>query len=58
MTESLPQSVGNWPRQATMSCGRAVAAGLKPVLELYDDALPHVYGYLLARCGSGPSPRT
>jgi DNA-directed RNA polymerase specialized sigma24 family protein len=24
------------------------AAGL---LKLYDDALPHVYGYLLARCG-------
>ena len=23
-----------------------------PLLELYDDALPHVYGYLLARCGS------
>src|SRR5690349_23215181 len=21
------------------------------LLELYDDALPHVYGYLLARCG-------
>jgi RNA polymerase sigma-70 factor, ECF subfamily len=27
---------------------RDPAAGL---LELYDDALPHVYGYLLARCG-------
>ena len=22
------------------------------LLELYDDALPHVYGYLLARCGN------
>jgi hypothetical protein len=21
------------------------------LLQLYDDALPHVYGYLLARCG-------
>jgi len=21
------------------------------LLKLYDDALPHVYGYLLARCG-------
>ena len=22
------------------------------LLELYDDALPHVYGYLLVRCGN------
>jgi RNA polymerase sigma-70 factor (ECF subfamily) len=22
------------------------------LLKLYDDALPHVYGYLLARCGN------
>ena len=28
------------------------------LLELYDAALPQVYGYLLARCGVGPSPRT
>ncbi len=24
------------------------------LLELYDEALPHVYGYLLARCGQRP----
>ena len=24
------------------------------LLDLYDDALPEVYGYLLARCGSRP----
>jgi RNA polymerase sigma-70 factor (ECF subfamily) len=24
------------------------------LLELYDEALPHVYGYLLARCGDRP----
>ncbi|MEO9220432.1 MAG: sigma-70 family RNA polymerase sigma factor [Mycobacteriaceae bacterium] len=30
--------------------GAGAAAGLA-LLALYDDALPHVYGYLLARCG-------
>jgi RNA polymerase sigma-70 factor (ECF subfamily) len=27
------------------------------LLELYDDALPHVYGYLLARCGDAALDR-
>ena len=29
------------------------------LVALYDEALPHVYGYLLSRCGGqAPSPRT
>ena len=33
------------------SAGATTAAG-QALLSLYDDAVPHVYGYLLARCGS------
>lgn len=28
------------------------------LLDLYDEALPEVYGYLLSRCGGGRWPRT
>lgn len=31
--------------------GSAPAVAGDPLLRLYDDALPHVYGYLLSRCG-------